>query len=402
MNKIYTILCFFVLTNLIQSKSISAQCQGDLMYIYNFNDPSGSGSFTGYLCNNIDSVGTIGAYGYYNGDGYRIHLVAGSQVTFSIDSCDGDDVSLTIVDSSNVLVPGAYATPDCPNSLDFTAPYTGTFMVIINLDGVCNLSGNHLLGEAYVQIKQGTTVPSCPGTVVSNDTVCGAIILNLDSSFVGGNSTLAYQTDPLDGYIVTHGYACSPPNNTLWYSFTPDSNIDTLNIWLTSTNSDGFHSWLAVFTTFNTSNPCIENLTYIGCVEGPNPTFQNDTTVLPFYGLISGNIYYFMVDGYNGAAGEFSISLKSATFSTSIDELNYENVFSVHPNPASDFININSSVNTDVYFTLSNALGQELIKNKYVNLSKEEIDVSGFEGGLYFAKFTGHEKTMTIKFLIRH
>jgi hypothetical protein len=384
MKKTITLFCLTALMILAGENSILAQCSGSDSLTYGFNDPNGAGTYSGFLCGSIDSVGTVGPYGYYDGDCYSIKLVIGTQVIFSIDSCNNVPVSLTINDSLYNIIPGAYSAPACSNTLNFTAPYTGEYFLVINQNGVCNNAGTTLLGQAYVKIQTGTTIPVCPDANVTNDTICGAIPLHIDSPYVQGNSSLAYLTDPIDGYITSIGYTCSPPNNTLWYSFTATTPIDTLYIRLTSDVGSNFHSWLVVFTSSFSVDPCKNSLTFLGCADGPNDNIGIDSVDIPLFGILAGHTYYFMIDGYNGATGGFSIALQSSVLYNSTEELNVRKNIFVYPNPADQTIRINSEILTESVLTITDLMGKEIFKRNHSFLNDEEINISQLIPGLYF------------------
>lgn len=400
MTKFYTILCLAGMLILTRTESAKAQCSGVDSLIYWFNNPNGSGVFTGFLCAGADSVGTLGTNGYYNGDGYVINLVAGSRIIFSVDSCNGAAVSLTIADSSKITIPGAYAGPACHNSLNFTAPYTGSFIVFINLNGICNVFGNTLLGQVYSKIQSGTPIPDCPVANVINDTICGATPLFINSSFEKGNTSIAFPSDPMDAYVSSLGYVCSPPNNTLWYSFTAPANIDTINIWLTSNPGGGFHSWLGIFTANDPNNACLGGLTYNRCVEGPDDGTGIDTINISLRGLIAGQVYFFMIDGYNGGTGEFSIAIKSQPYLNSIFEINDFHNFYIFPNPAKNSINIKTLTAIDASITLLNSVGQVVFSNQYNNFLFANIDISNLSPGVYMVKITNTKETLRTKIII--
>jgi hypothetical protein len=405
MNSMIRTLTFSFLLTLLAIDPAFSQCAVNFSNnsIYGFNDPSGSGGFSGFLCGGTDSVGTLGVNGYYDGDGYTIKLVAGSRVTFSVDSCTGDPVSLTITDSVNQVIPGAYSSPACPNSLNFTAPYTGEFVVVINRNGICGGGGSTLIGEAYVKIQQGTPVPDCPDANVINDTICGAIALGLDAPFVQGNTSLAYPTDPIDGYITSIGCTCSVPNNTLWYSYTATISSDSAFIFLTSDAGSNFHSWLNVFVANDTANTCQGGLFFLGCQEGPNDTVGIDTVIVTIYGLIAGNTYYFMIDGFNGSTGGFSISIRSSELITGNRNINTADILNVFPSPAGNFVVVASG--KTIYparLILENTLGQVVFEKHYPQYVSETINTTHLPAGIYRAILTNAEGTAVKKFVVSH
>ena len=400
MIKIFTILCLAFILILTKTESTNAQCSGVDTLIFSFDDPDGIGEFTGFLCAGTDSVGTTGLNGYFNGDGYAINLVGGSQVTFSVDNCNGAAVSLTIADSLKNVILGAYAAAACPNTLNFTSPYTGLFYVFINLNGICNVYGNTLLGYVYAKIQSGTSIPDCPVANVINDTICGAIPLVIDSSIEQGNTSIAFPTDPLDDFISSNGYICSPPNNTLWYTFTAPANIDTVNILLTSKQGGGFHSWLGIFTANDLNNACTGGITYNNCAEGPDDGIGIDTANITLTGLSAGQIYFLMIDGYNGGTGEFSIAVKSQPTTNSILEINDLQSISIFPNPAKNIINIKSLKSIDASFTIWNSLGQKVYFNHTKNFLMTEIDISNHSPGVYILEINNSKELLRTKFII--
>jgi hypothetical protein len=401
MNKIYRLLFLLLFTFFLKTVNINAQCPVIDTLVFGFNDPSGAGYYTGFLCNTFDSVGTTGPYGYYNGDSHSINLVAGSQVIFSVDSCNGNGVSLTIADSLKNIIPGAFASSACPNSLTFTAPYTGSYYVIANLDGICNVVGSSLIGQIYVQIDPTTTIPDCPVANIINDTICGAIPLTVNGSFVTGNTTYAYPTDPLDGYITSIGFLCSPPNNTLWYSYTASVDIDTMKITVTSDAIGGFHSWLAVFTANDSIDICNGGLSYIGCEEGPNAGGGIDTATITLFGLMAGHVYYFMIDGYNGATGSFSIGLKSSSLSLSVLQLN-DKSFMFYPNPSHDELHIHSALEGKFMISIFDATGQEVMIKKTENLWDEIISINGLKSGIYVLRIYNDHFSFSRNFMVKN
>jgi len=383
MKKTLALLCLIAAT--FSNKSF-AQCAAIDSLIYGFNDPSGIGSFTGYLCVGTDSVGTVGVFGYYDADSYVINLVAGSSVTFSVDSCNGNPVSLTVNDSTMNIIPGAYAAPGCPNALNFTPAYTGRYYITLNLNGSCGNPGASLLGEVYAKIQSGTTPPACPNANLVNDTICGAIPLTL-GVFEHGNSSNASPTDPLDGYIVSIGDSCSLPNNTLWYSFTTPVGIDTAYIWLTSDPGSNFHSWLVGFQANSISNPCNGTLSFLGCINGPDDAAGIDTVVTVFYGVLPNVTYYLMIDGYNGQSGGFSLAVKTVPWVTAVSEESKYNLSLIN-DYANSLLVISSEIRK-ADLRLFDAMGKEVARYPSKDLRKMQISTSTLSPGLYFVSIEG-------------
>jgi hypothetical protein len=397
MNKFYKLLIILLAIHLSKPEQAKSQCQVIDTLIFGFADPNGSGYFSGFLCSGTDSVGTEGPYGYYNADSYSINLVVGTDVIFSIDSCNGNQVSMTVSDSLLNIIPGAYESAGCPNALTFNPPYTGKYYLTLNLNGTCGVPGGTLLGQASVKIDPGSTPPDCPAGSVINDTICGAVSLTVNAPFIHGNTSLAFATDPLDAYIMSVT-TCSSPNNTMWYSFTAPTDFDTLYIWLTSTPGGGFHSNLLVFSADDLVNSCTGSLSYLDCQEGPDDGGGMDTVVFTFFGVQANHIYYFMIDGYSGSVGEFSIALRDPSLNTAV--LQYDDrIFSVFPNPAFNSLHV-KSLFKDAVVTIINSFGQEVFLKEFENLSNQEIDVSTIPAGLYTINVKSRDRMISKKLQI--
>ncbi len=135
-----------------------------------------------------------------------------------------------------------------------------------------------------------------------NDLICNAISFSTGTVYAG-NTTSATATDPSDAAVSTAGFVCSTPNNTLWYSYSSFGN-DTFKI-ITTSPVTGLNIWLGVFKATN----CNGTLSYVNCIRGAIPGASDTDEVV----LTSGT-YYFMVDGFSGSVGNFSISLNQRPF----------------------------------------------------------------------------------------
>jgi len=73
--------------------------------------------------------------------------------------------------------------------------------------------------------------------------------------------------------------------------------------------------------------------------------------------------------------------------------------FSVFPNPTSTgFVNIKTQSATDIYISVFDVLGKQVIKQK---LSQERLNVSNLKSGVYIMKIAQNSKTTTKKLVIK-
>ena len=210
MKKIYTLLALVLLFG---AKCFS-QCAPSSVYIASAWAEAATPTvlYVGYVCDGHDSIVTrTGAFRFFfDGDGYFVKLIAGGQYRIAIDEATGP-TSITISDSADVsgnVIAGAYAAPASPyNSLIFIAPYTGTYYVNINENGICGNTGAANLCSGSVKLLNSVSCPAIAS--VPNDSICSAISMT-DGVTYFGNTTGASLSDISDDDAVNAGYGCSP------------------------------------------------------------------------------------------------------------------------------------------------------------------------------------------------
>ena len=169
----------------------------------------------------------------------------------------------------------------------------GNFTKLISDISISKTNGAGILNIFAVSIST---------TENSNDLICNATHMAL-GVFYSGDNTSASPFDPRDNDVANAGYNCSSPNNTLWYSYTPLIN-GNYEIVTTSSSTAGLDAWVGHFS----STDCNGALIYYNCFKGTNigDTVVNSTS------LNAGETYFFMIDGFSGAVGDFSIALRES------------------------------------------------------------------------------------------
>ncbi len=413
MKKIYALILVAFIVN---ETEVFSQCTPHNVYVGSsaWQLPSAPGvPFTGYLCSGQDSIHTRSGWQYFDGDGYAVKLIAGSQVRIAIDSCTGNNASITVVDATagpgtGTVIPGAFSAAACPNTLTFTATYTGMYTVVFDTDNNCSDSGTTVAGVASIKLLNASSI-LCG---LPNDTICGAIPLNYNA-LVSGNNGLASATDPNDANVVTLGYACFTPNNTLWYSFTP-ATTDSFAVYFATDFTAPLSGWFGVFSTTASVSPCSSALTYVGCYYGPlNATTGAGPTALPIDGaptgqlvknhlyLTAGTHYYFMIDGVNGGSGSFTFGIGSFTIGIN-EALDRSSFISMYPNPTTGMLNIvSNSTAKDVQVDVVNSIGQQVYSTKFENISSNrQIDISGMSDGIYMVQLKSSTGTVSKKVIL--
>lgn len=352
--------------------------------------------YTGFMCQGFDTLFTRPGWAFYDGDGYFVRLIAGSQVIFYVDSCVGFNSSITIVDSTggpNGLgnpIAGAFAAAACPNQLSFTAPYTGRYFIVFDTDGNCTTSGTAAVGTAGIKLVNASSFTNCnPIPVPVNDTICGALPVTLGTVY-SGNTVIAEPSDPRDADVSASGYACSAPNNTMWYSFTPTATGD-YELASNAPATGGASLWFGIFE----APTCTDPLTYIDCLFGADPGVPFADTVL----LSAGTQYYIMVDGFSGSTGLFEFTL-TALF-TGVNELKSGDL-AVFPNPFRDELTIRNTSNVkDFNVEIVNVMGQVVYSSRMENLISQVVDTKGLANGIYTVRFLSNNGSAVTKKLVK-
>jgi hypothetical protein len=388
-----TLLTFVLM---IAGLNAMAQCTPQFTYTPSaWGEPGAPTTpYTGFMCQGHDTLFTRPNWQYYDGDGYFVKLIATSQVIIYTDSCIGPLTSITVVDSTGgpgglgTVIAGAYAAPACPNTLSFTAPYTGLYYIVYDTDGDCNTSGTAAIGYSAIKLVNASSITNCnPIPAPVNDTICGAIAVTLGTTY-SGNTALAEATDPRDADVTASGITCSAPNNTMWYSFTPAATGD-YELSSNSPATGGASLWFAVFEAAN----CTAPLTYIDCLTGADPGIPFSDTVA----LNAGTNYYIMVDGFSGSTGQFEFFLTA--LSVGINEINSGDL-NVFPNPFRDEITINNKSNVkDFNVEIVNVMGQVVYSSRIENLVNQVIDTKDFANGIYMVRFQNENGTITKKLI---
>lgn len=419
MKKIY-LLAFIVIGSFLQSQNAFSQCTPAtpwVGYLPFTEDATFPVAYAGYMCQGHDSIYTRPGWAYFDGDGYPIRLLAGSQVTVYVDSClSTANSSITIVDSQAInLIPGAFSAAACPNSLSFTAPYDGLYYIVFDTDNDCSTAGLSAMGTASVKLNNAASFTNCNPFQPVNDLICGAIGLTLNT-LVGGDNTNATASDADDATLLTAGYLCFAPNNTVWYSYTPATS-DSVDIFFgTDVLNNSLAGWFGVLST---SGTCAGPFAYDGCYYGPlNATASgNGAAADPWGGVIptadstanhiyltGGTNYYFVIDGVAGDVGAFTFGIRTWTPVGVHNIANNLPSITVYPNPSlNGYVTVANSNNMkDVELTVFNAMGQSVYSSMLQDHGNTKLDLSTLASGIYSFQFKSNEGTGTRKVVIQN
>lgn len=183
-------------------------------------------------------------------------------------------------------------------------------------------------------------------------------------------------------------------SNTVWFSFEGDGNeyfIETVECGEVTDYIDDGDTQMAIFT-----GDC-GDLTQVACNEdGPQSSgdeFPAGITLVTEPGVT----YSVMIDGYEGADGEFCMQMTATSL------LSAENVdafeFAAFPNPTNGMVTIESPEALQ-NVALVNVLGQRVKEWNFTSAERFEFDASGMEPGMYLLQATSGDKVSTLKLIV--
>lgn len=83
--------------------------------------------------------------------------------------------------------------------------------------------------------------------------------------------------------------------------------------------------------------------------------------------------------------------------STGITDMNFENNFSISPNPTTGILNINSKDNNKFSVTLFNSLGKKIEETHSIQYLK--LNINNYPAGFYFIHIQSGNKLITKKII---
>lgn len=171
----------------------------------------------------------------------------------------------------------------------------------------------------------------------------------------------------------TAGGACAQTNPTVIEILTNSQAVDpgnSINIDFSITSGD-----------LNSTFDLYQGDTIISQI-----TANNGTASYSWVAPMEGGYYYLFasVDNYNSKALEIEVDIPDAT-STKVNK-NSSETFSIYPNPAAEYINVNSRGEFIIYDSLGKVI-------KRGNNTTSRVNISSFNKGIYFVKVGNRVET---------
>lgn len=345
------------------------------------NDLSNGGVWT------IDTGGE--AYGFTTGNTflYDIADFSGNYAIFNSDAYGNDNLAENAALESPVF--------DC----------TGLSVV--------KLSYKHFIladygGEGYVEVYNGTSWVEVAYydefNVAGNGYGYGSEILDVSTELAGVSNAqvrFRWEGDWAYWWAFDNVVVQQPTGNAPDAVINPTPADGAVNVGVAiNANNDklvGF-SWVesptgAAASSFNISLGTTPAGNDIGTVTN----FNSGNNIV--FDWQASTTYYWYITSVNPAGNTASQVWSFTTAGTlGVEDNQINSTFSLYPNPASNVLNIKTTLNInqiDVY----NQLGQNVLQVNGLRLQNNSIDISALQQGMYLVKISAEGKTETLKVL---
>ena len=345
------------------------------------NDLSNGGVWT------IDTGGE--AYGFTTGNTflYDIADFSGNYAIFNSDAYGNDNLAENAALESPVF--------DC----------TGLSVV--------KLSYKHFIladygGEGYVEVYNGTSWVEVAYydefNVAGNGYGYGSEILDVSTELAGVSNAqvrFRWEGDWAYWWAFDNVVVQQPTGNAPDAVINPTPADGAVNVGVAiNANNDklvGF-SWVepptgAAASSFNISLGTTPAGNDIGTVTN----FNSGNNIV--FDWQASTTYYWYITSVNPAGNTASQVWSFTTAGTlGVEDNQINSTFSLYPNPASNVLNIKTTLNInqiDVY----NQLGQNVLQVNGLRLQNNSIDISALQQGMYLVKISAEGKTQTLRVL---
>lgn len=375
-------------------------------YCFGFQDGGATASATGgtepytYLWDNAATTASITGVGAGT---YSVMVTDANGCTSNASATVTEPAELTIATSSTdddgTGNGTATATPSGGASNNYTYSWNtvpvqttatatglaaGTYEVTVsNTQAPCTAT------ETVVVELNATTPPDndCAGANDINSLFGGAVNTPMVSTLYT-NVDYTSESDPATGFECH--YQGDALQNTAWFTFTGDGNTYRIrSVECTATDYiDGGDAQAAIYS----GSDC-NNLTDVACNDDEDPG-NNVLNIQMDLETTNGTMYYMLLDGYNGADGEFCLEVTRQDPS-SIFEADYQ-VVELYPNPTQGVVNW-SGTNAQTAEVYDNA-GRMVMSLAQPNGT---MDISSLTEGIYVLKLFTEDGAYTSRVVKR-
>jgi Secretion system C-terminal sorting domain len=251
---------------------------------------------------------------------------------------------------------------------------------------------NNFIGTFNICASE--TIPPPP---VSNDDCIDAIELSITNSPIIGTNIGSTSSEDTDATIPDPGCA-SYVGNDVWFKVTIPLSGDLAIETYEDDNSitDG---GMAVY-----SGSCGPNgLVLLNCNDDGGIITSANFERIELLGQTPGEILYVRVWSFdNNQSGTFNIFAEELN-ALGIGDKSINN-FTMHPNPANDFVNItfNKGLNENMTLNIFDIQGKLVLSTESLDVVDETaLDITNLKSGLYFVKLKNGQQETTRKLIVK-
>jgi hypothetical protein len=259
------------------------------------------------------------------------------------------------------------------------------------------------LMEAYLEFFEltGGNAMNCVMTADPSE-ICFGESSQFNVEVYGGSGNYSYQWSPEDGLSdPTISNPVASPDESVMYSVTITD--------MTSGDSVTDEMWLEVMDLPEAATITQVGENLVSSVQFGNQWYDEDGAISGATGQIyspseTGNYYTIITNNYGCESEMSNVLYFQPTF---IEELTRQGSLRVYPNPAGNQVNVDFLAETadEVSVSIVNAFGQLLEYREINNINKLglntlQLDMSGYDAGVYYIKLRNSEKSVSKKVIL--
>ncbi len=151
-----------------------------------------------------------------------------------------------------------------------------------------------------------------------------------------------------------------------------------------------------------TADPIVNPLSLPQCyLTASENDWRRDSIIIDVENADNLIIKFDYISSMGGSINIDNIEIDGDSISTSVNELHVENEIRVYPNPASEFIQIETTSTNSQEVTLLNSSGNVVLQQT-VTSSTQNIPINEFPSGVYLLMVTSEKKSTYEKLVIQH
>ena len=132
-------------------------------------------------------------------------------------------------------------------------------------------------------------------------------------------------------------------------------------------------------------------------------TVSIDNVLAPYNMYVGSNNPILSYFNYNYNGSDFVLDMKEIYYYsdiTGINEFTDDYNVSIYPNPANDYLMINTTINENLNIEIYTVRGQSVMSTECTNnISQMRIDISQLPAGMYFIRIANNQNNITKKFV---